>query len=111
MDAAIVAWQTSPHPTPAVLLGFCSGTWYAVASDASSIVTFVKSTPNGHGKVYAAVKSKCIVQAQGGHHVYVINETGALSVVSCTQPDKKDNKESVEGWVVKTIVSLFKGAI
>ncbi len=115
MDAAIAAWGTSPHPSPAVLLGYCSGTWYAVSSDEGTIVTFVKTFRNSKrenvGKVYAAVKSKCNIQAQGGHNVYVINEAGALSVVSCTKPDLKNNKEAVEGWAVRTILPIFKDAI
>lgn len=111
MDSAVAAWKTSPHPTPTAILGYCGGVWYAVSSDTDTVVQFVKSTTNGHGKVFAVVKSKCVLQQQGQYYVYVVTEPGALSVISCTQPDKKDGKESVEHWVVKTILPFFKTSI
>src|SRR5437870_1152010 len=75
-------WLRSGLPVPSVLLGHYAGKWYVTTSDDSSICYFASAK----GKIYVAIKTKCQVAKSGDLPDYVINEPGALQVISCNRP-------------------------
>ena len=71
-------------------------------------MTFVKS--GGNGKIYVAVKSKCIPVTTSGVTYYNITGTGSLSIISCPK-GFEDTKNKVVEWTIDNIVPLFGGTV